>query len=152
MRVFFDCGSRFCEWTLKLFGWLVLVGVLMQLDGGNFIWSSPAGTAFLVLLGFLVFSATNCSIRIVYWMDQTQDPNIQRYIVSPIDACLARVYRGRHRVSLLAVIFAIVISVPACIAMWFAANWILPFVAQLVIAVVDGTAAGCGPGSGSGSG
>ena len=152
MWVLFDHGSRFCEWARKLFGWLVLVGVLMQLDGGNFIWSSPAGTAFLALIAFLLFSAVNCGVRFVYGMDRTRDPNIRHFILRPVEACLDGVYIARQRFWLLTGMFATAIAVPELIAMWFAAKLIPPFVAKLVSAVVGGTAAGCGPGSGSSPG
>ena len=140
LKAFTIICHLFGEWLLKVFVWLVLVGILVRQHGEVLKLSSPALWALLALSIFLFGSIGRALFKWSELVDSWLNPGIRRYVVERPEP---RVTRSLGEWCILITTYFVALSIAAGLT-WFvilpALEAIVPFVLQLMIEFVKGAA------------
>lgn len=140
LKAFTNICHIFGEWLLKVFVWLVLIGVLVRQHGDSLTLSSPTLWACLALGIFLFGSTGRALFRLSELLNRWLNPGIRRYVV---ERPQPRVPPSRFERCIFIATYAILLTVVGILT-WFvirpALEVALPFIVQLMLDFIQGAA------------
>lgn len=143
-RIVGDCQGL-CEWTLKLFGWMVLLGVLLKPAGEDIEWASASGVALLAFVGFVGASMWKRGYDVVDWLNRIEELQLRGVSEKVVRVIIgvAR-YGERRKVLFETLVILVVMLVPTGLVAAAGFLWVLPIAGGIFVEVVAGAMKVCG--------